>query len=213
MLYDGLYQVPTLAEIVRLVRAKEAETGRRIGLYPELKHPSFLLTEAGIDMVDLLLRELRELGIDESGPVFLQSLEVGVLQRLKRRSDFRLVQLVKYEGGPVDEPDMRYAEMVTPSGLAQIAEYANGVGANIRLILNIDGSPTAMIGDARAAGLSVHAWTLRPENAFLPLMFRGEGGDAGIGNQAALLRALRHAGVSGVFADDPRGAIIARDAR
>ena len=29
--FDGLYQVPTLADIVKLVRAKEAETGRRIG--------------------------------------------------------------------------------------------------------------------------------------------------------------------------------------
>ncbi|HSJ78389.1 MAG TPA: glycerophosphodiester phosphodiesterase family protein, partial [Erythrobacter sp.] len=57
--YDGLYQVPTLAEIVKLVRAKEAATGRRIGLYPELKHPEFLLQNAGIDMVDLLLQELR----------------------------------------------------------------------------------------------------------------------------------------------------------
>ena len=37
--YDGLYQVPTLAEIITLVRAKEAETGRTIGLYPEIKHP------------------------------------------------------------------------------------------------------------------------------------------------------------------------------
>ena len=39
--FDGLYQVPTLAEIIALVRAKEAETGRVIGIYPEIKHPSY----------------------------------------------------------------------------------------------------------------------------------------------------------------------------
>ena len=39
--FNGLYQVPTFEEIVKLVRAKEAETGRKIGLYPELKHPNF----------------------------------------------------------------------------------------------------------------------------------------------------------------------------
>src|SRR5688572_30170036 len=37
--YDGLYVVPTLAEVIALVRAIEADSGRRIGLYPELKHP------------------------------------------------------------------------------------------------------------------------------------------------------------------------------
>ena len=38
--FDGLYQIPTFEEIVTLVRAKEAETGRAIGIYPELKHPT-----------------------------------------------------------------------------------------------------------------------------------------------------------------------------
>ena len=57
--YDGLYSVPTFAEIVRLVRAKEAETGRRIGLYPELKHPTALLQDIGIDVVDLLVAALK----------------------------------------------------------------------------------------------------------------------------------------------------------
>ena len=52
--FDGLYQIPTFEEIVTLVRAKQTETGRPIGIYPELKHPTWLLQEAGIDTVDLL---------------------------------------------------------------------------------------------------------------------------------------------------------------
>ena len=211
--YNGLYQVPTFEEIVKLVRAKEAETGRRIGLYPELKHPTFLLEEAGIDIVDLVLREMRNLDLSDSDPVMIQSFEVGVLQRLDKRSDFTLVQLVKPDGGPADEPDMRYAEMTTPSGLAEIAEYADGLGANISTILNPDGSPTSLVADAMAAGLPVHAWTLRPENAFLPPQLQSEGGDSGRGNQAALYRMLDAAGVAGIFADDPSGAVSLRDAR
>jgi len=209
--YNGLYQVPTFEEIVKLVRAKEAETGRRIGLYPELKHPTFLLEEAGIDIVDLVLREMRNLDLSDSDPVMIQSFEVGVLQRLDKRSDFTLVQLVKPDGGPADEPDMRYAEMTTPSGLAEIAEYADGLGANISTILNPDGSPTSLVADAMAAGLPVHAWTLRPENAFLPPHLQSEGGDSGRGNQAALYRMLDAAGVAGIFADDPSGAVSARN--
>ncbi|MCL9983443.1 MAG: glycerophosphodiester phosphodiesterase [Erythrobacter sp.] len=200
--YDGLYQVPTLAEIVKLVRAKEAATGKRIGLYPELKHPEFLLQEAGIDMVDLLLRDLRELGISAADPVFVQSFEVGPLQRLKQRSDVKLVQLVAPLGGPADEPAMNYAEMVTPTGLAEVAKYADAVGAHIALVLTPDGSPTALVADAKAAGLDVHAWTIRPENDFLPAMLRSGDDPKGRGcGDVKLAALLKAAGVAGVFSD------------
>ena len=205
--FNGLFQVPTLADVVMLVRAKEAETGRRIGLYPELKHPTFLLESEGIDMVDLLLLELRKLGVTEIDPIFIQCFEVGTLQRLNKRSDFKLVQLVATTDGPADEPAMRYAEMVSPSGLVEIAEYADAIGADIRLVLNPDGSPTSLVADARAAGLAVHAWTVRPENAFLPASLRSEGGDSAHGNAAALITMLERAGVSGIFADSPALAV------
>lgn len=203
--YDGLYQIPTLAEIVKLVRAKEAETKgrRRIGLYPELKHPEFLLQEAGIDMVDLLLRDFRQLGIMPADPVFIQSFEIAPLQRLKQRGPgFKLVQLVAPIEGPADEPAMRYAEMVTPTGLAEIAKYADVVGANIAMILKTDGTPTSLVADARAAGLDVHAWTIRPENEFLPPMLRtgNEPAGKGCGHQELAIM-LEKAGVSGVFTD------------
>ncbi len=201
--FNGLYQVPTLQEIVTLVRAKEAETGRRIGLYPEIKHPTFMLQDAGIDMVDLLLREFRDLGITGTDPIFIQCFEVGTLQRLKQRSDFKLVQLVAKDGGPIDEPSMHYSEMVTPSGLAEIAKYADAVGAEIKLVLNPDGTPTSLVADALAAGLGVHAWTVRPENVFLPMPLRSAGGDNAHGNAVELVRMLERAGVSGIFSDTP----------
>ncbi|TNE32351.1 MAG: glycerophosphodiester phosphodiesterase, partial [Alphaproteobacteria bacterium] len=186
------------------VRAKEAEVGRKIGLYPELKHPTFLLESEGIDMVDLLLLELRKLGITEADPIFIQCFEVGTLQRLNKRSDFKLVQLVASDGGPADEPAMRYAEMVSPSGLAEVAEYADGIGADIRLILDPDSTPTSLVANARSVGLDVHAWTVRPENVFLPSLLRGEGGDSAHGKVATLIELLRKAGVTGIFTDAPR---------
>ncbi len=202
--YDGLYQVPTLAEIVKLVRAKEAATGKRIGIYPEIKHPTFLLQNAGIDMVDLLLREFRQLGIAASDPVFVQSFEVAPLQRLNQRSDFKLVQLVAPIEGPADEPAMCYAEMVTPTGLAEVAKYADAVGAHIAMILAPDGTPTSLVADAKAAGLPVHAWTVRPENEFLPAVLRSEDDPKGKGcGDVMLAELLKAAGVAGVFSDGP----------
>ncbi|MBA4042900.1 MAG: glycerophosphodiester phosphodiesterase [Erythrobacter sp.] len=203
--FDGLYQVPTLAEIVKLVRAKEAATGRRIGIYPELKHPEFLLQDSGIDMVDLLLREFRQLGISPDDLVFIQSFEIAPLQRLKQRGPgFKLVQLVAPIGGPADEPAMRYAEMVTPTGLAEVAKYADAVGAHIGLVLTPEGTPTSLVADARAAGLAVHAWTVRPENDFLPAMLRTGEDPKGRGcGDVKLAAMLNAAGVAGVFSDGP----------
>lgn len=203
--FDGLYQVPTLAEIVALLRAKEAESGRRIGLYPELKHPTFLLQNERIDLVDLLLRDFRQLGITPQDPVFIQSFEVGPLQRLKARGPgFRLVQLVAPGEGPADEPGMRYAEMVSPTGLAEVAKYADAIGAHIAMILKPDGSPTDLVRDARAAGLAVHAWTIRPENDFLPAMLRTGDDPKGKGcGDVKLAALLKAAGVAGVFSDGP----------
>ncbi len=201
--YNGLYQVPTFEEVVQLVRAKEAETGRSIGLYPELKHPTFMLQEAGIDMVDLLVRDLRALSLDKADSrIFVQIFEVGSLQRLNQRVDVPLVLLIHPEGGPYDEPELRWADMVTPSGLAEIAEYADGIGPGLSYIVNEDGSLTDLVANAHAAGLTVHLWTLRKENGFLPAGLKGTGGPAGDGRYQWLWGRAIESGADGFFTDN-----------
>ena len=201
--FDGLYSVPTFDEIVALVRAKEAETGRRIGLYPELKHPTFLLQNAGIDMVDLMVAALRKHDLDDADdPVFVQVFEIEPLRRLNGLVETPLVQLVAAEGGPADAPAMRYADMVAPSGLAEIATYADGIGADLRVLLADDGASSGVTQAAKAAGLKVHAWTVRRENAFLPPAFRSAGGDGAVGDLTGLVLLLDRTGVDGVFTDN-----------
>lgn len=209
--FDGLYHVPTFAEIVALVKAKEAESGRRIGLYPELKHPTFLLEHAGIDTVELLLRELEAAGIGPEDPIFIQSFEIAPLKRLAESSNYRLVQLVAAEGGPADAPATRYAEMVTMEGMARIADYADAVGADIRLVLEEDGTPSGLVSAAHAAGLEVHAWTLRKENAFLPPPLRFGDSPGARGCPEKLWTLLTRAGVDGIFTDDPAIGVAARN--
>lgn len=212
--FDGLYQVPTWAEIVSLVRAKEAEKGHRIGLYPELKHPTYLLAQ-GIDSVDLLVSALKRDGLDKAdAPIFIQSFEVAPLKRLDKLIDTRLVQLVSSDGGPADEAGVTYAEMLTPSGLADMARYADAVGPELRLVSGVDGKPTGLVEQAHAAGLKVHAWALRKENAFLPAPLRSGTDPAATGNYAAAWGALAATGVDGLFTDDPAlAAALRRSAR
>lgn len=209
--FDGLYPVPMFAEIVALVRAKEAETGRAVGLYPELKHANYLLQHEGIDTVDLLVSALRKEGLaDADDRIFIQSFEVAPLRRLDALIDVPLVQLVAAEGGPTDEPATSYAAMLSPAGLAEMAGYADAIGAEAPLVVGLDGKPTGLVTAAHEAGLQVHAWTLRKENAFLPPPLRHGADPAAPGNYAAAFKLLQAAGVDGVFTDDPALAVPLR---
>lgn len=203
MRYNGLYHVPTFAEIVQLVRAKEAETGRQIGLYPELKQPTWLLEETGIDTVDLLATQLRELDLDDADDrVFVQVFEVGPLQRLNQLVDTPLVILIGAEGGPYDEPQMRWSDMLSPSGLAEIASYADGIGPWIGHVITPGLEPTDLVKNAQAAGLKVHSWTMRKENGFLPATLQNEGGPAADGQYELFWKAAIASGVDGLFVDN-----------
>lgn len=201
--YDGQFEIPTLAEILALVKRKEAETGRRTGLEPELKHPSYFAS-LGIATAALLLGELAAAGYESAeDPVFIQCFEVGTLAELSKVTKLRLVQLVEAEGAPADLPAVPYATLVSPAGLAMPARYASAIGADIRMILNPDGSPTSLVADAQAFGLEVHAWTLRRENYFLPESLRIGNDPTAKGEFEAVWDLLERAGVVAVFTDNP----------
>ena len=195
--------MPTLAEVIQLVQAREAETGRRIGLYPELKHPIYF-EALGHDVAATLVEQLHAAGYrGEDAPVFIQSFEVGVLERLNDMTDLRLVQLVAPVGGPFDRQDVTYPEMLGIDGLMTIARYADGIGAAIPMLLTEQGTSTGLTERAQSEGLVVHAWTARKENAFLPEPLRSSARPSDDGNLSTLIVILAASGVDGVFTDDP----------
>jgi glycerophosphoryl diester phosphodiesterase len=205
--YDGMYQVPTLAEIIALVRAKEAETGRTIGLYPEIKHPTYF-AGIGFDLAATLVEQLHAAGYESAdAPVFIQCFEVEPLRRLNAMTDLRLVQLVEAEGGPADRRDWLYADLLTDQGLADLAEHVDAIGADLRLVLSTDGSSTGLVERAHAAGLLVHGWTVRKENAFLPAPLQSSQVPSVRGQIEELIGLLDRAGMDGIFTDDPRVAV------
>lgn len=212
--YNGLYQVPTFDDIMTLLRAKEAETGRTIGLYTELKHPTWMLQQEGIDMVDLLVLKLKEYDLDDADDmVFVQVFEVGPLQRLNSRVDTPLVLLIKDTGGPFDEPDMRWAEMITPTGLEEIATYADGIGPWLGHVVGPDLKPTGLVIEAHKVGLKVHPWTLRKENGFLLADLQGPGGAAADGQYRRLWQAAIDSGADGFFTDNVKELVALLEAR
>lgn len=152
--YDGQFEVPTLDEVIALARQRSTELGRPIGIYPELKHSTYM---RGVSLAqgrsatyfeDTLVSTLHAAyGNSRNAPVFIQSFEVGNLQYLNTQTDIKLVQLmdawdVNADGSmdisvpPYDKPfdfaaagDMRtFADLLTPAGLAFVAGYADGIG-------------------------------------------------------------------------------------
>ncbi len=210
--FDGLYLIPTLDEVLDLARNSRTCDGAPVGVYPETKHPTYF-DSVGLSLEEPLVRELRHNGFDRAdAPVIVQSFEVGNLQDLDELTDVRLGQLISSSGAPYDfvaDGDPRtYADMVTRSGLREVATYADGIGAekNVLIPRNADGTlaaPTAVIRDAHRVGLEVHTWTFRRENQFMPTEFRSSTDPNGIGDLVGEIRVFMAAGLDGFFTDNP----------
>lgn len=211
--YDEQFKIPTLQEVIDLVRKKSIETKRTIGIYPETKHPTYFKS-INLALEKPLVDILHQNGYTSSkDPVFIQSFEVENLRQLDKMTDLQLIQLLN-EGTlqPYDfvvKGDSRtYADLTSPQELANIAEYADGLGIYKRLILpagedNRLKHPTSLINDAHAVNLKVHTWTFREEEQYLAPNYQG--------NSQAEYQQFFELGIDGVFSDFPDVAINVRN--
>jgi glycerophosphoryl diester phosphodiesterase len=233
--FDGMFEVPTLDEVLALVaqanerrreQAPRAQGGKPqrwqpVGVYPETKHPSYF-QGIGLPLEEPLVRALHKHGYRErNAAVFIQSFETANLRKLNRLTRLPLVQLISASGRPWDftaSGDPRtYADLAKPAGLAEIASYADGVGANTNVMIPLTaagtlGTPTSFVADAHAAGLVVHGWTFRAENNFLPNEFDVGTEPAALGQMAGQVKAFLKLGMDGFFTDHPFLGKQARDA-
>ena len=202
--HDGLYQIPTLQEIIDLVKASKAATGRTIGIYPETKHPTYH-DSIGLSLEEPLVATLKANGYTHPySPVFIQSFEVSNLKELNQKIDVPLIQLtdadhIELDGTvvynrPYDfvvKGDPRtYGDLLTPAGLAEIATYADGIGPWKRSIVsaagtdaNLDGMADDINGDGMVDEADLH--TVAPSTLVAdahraglllhPYTFRNEG--------------------------------------
>jgi len=210
--WDGIYEIPTLQQVIDLAKAASAELGREICIYPETKHPTYF-ADQGLDIDAALVAVLDGNGLNQpTSPVLIQSFETGNLKKLKGVIGVRLVQLMDdFDTQPYDlakaGAKTTYRDLMQPATLAEIATYAYGIGPWKRTILpemdGILGTANELIANAHAAGLKVHPYTFRDEPLFLA---KDYGNDA----SAEYMQFFR-LGVDGVFSDFPDTAVRARD--
>ena len=188
--FNGKFEIPTLEEIIDLVKRKSKEKGRAIGIYPETKHPTYHQS-IGLPLEGALVEALKRAGWNRrDAPVFIQSFEQSNLKTLRKMTPIRLIQLVdandvKPDGSldftapfdrPYDwtvskDPKLRarlFSFFVTDEGLREIRTYADGIGPWKRYIVSIaavDLNGDGKIGDENGDGKVDEAdRKLRPAN-------------------------------------------------
>ena len=216
--FDGAFEILTLDEVIAL--AQDKANGRTVGVYPETKHPTYFRS-IGLPLEELLVQTLHARGYRGRGaPVYIQSFELSNLVALRRVTELPLVQLMEAEGAPFDlvsSGDARdYQALRTPAELARLAAHVDAIGVHKHSIVPRDAGddlspPTRLVEHAHRAGLQVHAWTFRRENAFLPVSLRSRGEPPhAYGDLAGELALFFSLGVDGVFCDHPDVAVAAR---
>lgn len=189
--FDDHFPIPTLAEIIGLLREEAARSGQSAGIYPELKEPA-VFRARGLDPERALLAALASAGLPRQDvPVLIQSFDADSLKRLRALTGLALVQLIEGAppgGDPAPLPD-----------LSAIAAYAQGVGAPKGLVM---GEP-ALMSAARKAGLFVHGWTFRAENQYLAESFQRGSAPGARGELGGEIAAALDRGMSGFFTDQP----------
>jgi glycerophosphoryl diester phosphodiesterase len=228
--FNGRFRVPTLQQVIRLAKRETRRRGRRIGIYPETKHPTFH-DDLGLSLEEPLVRTLKRNRLNRRGaPVFIQSFEQSNLKQLNGMTPVRLVQLVDANdtdangnptyAPPFDRPydwtvsgdptlqSRTFGFFATDEGLAEIKTYADGIGPwKVYIVPTTGGGggdvkpPTDLVARAHARGLLVHTWTFR-DDAF-PSGYPG--------GPVEEYLAFYRLGIDGVFSDFPDTAWAARE--
>jgi glycerophosphoryl diester phosphodiesterase len=154
------FEIPTFAEMIELIHGLNRASGRNVGIYPEIKSPTWHAAE-GLPMEEKLLDILAQYGYE--GPdacVYVQCFENHSLKMMRTDlgTELPLVQLA--DTGNNSDTGENYSSMVTQEGLKEIATYADGVGP---YKMYIEANPE-LVQWAHDDGLQVHTWTMRVDS-------------------------------------------------
>lgn len=236
--FNGQFQIPTLAEVITMVKTEGAKAGRTVGIYPEVKHSTFHAAQFGANVFENTLVDMLHLafGNTAKAPVFIQSFEVSNLQYLNTKTDIRLVQLVdaddvKDDGSmslvaPYRQPydfvvkgDARlFSDLLTPTGLDFVKTYADAIGPWKPYLLktvkdNVErtGDTTLTINDRRVDGSTGVIEAAHSRGLLVHTWtFRNDASGYGFKDPQVEMAYYMNLGVDGVFTDFPATGVAAR---
>ncbi len=227
--FNGLYQVPTLDEVIALAKSEGAKAGRTVGIYPEIKHSTSMAGIFGANVIeDALVAKLHAAyGNSADAPVFIQSFEVSNLQYLHTKTSIKLVQLVDADDvnadgsmalvAPYRQPydfvvkgDPRlFSDLLTNAGLDFVKTYASGIGPWKPYLVktvadNVDrnGDGRININDRRVDGSTGVIEAAHARGLLVHTWtFRNDASGYGFTDPQAEMQYYMSLGVDGVFTD------------
>ncbi|MGN8049423.1 glycerophosphodiester phosphodiesterase family protein [Curtobacterium sp. 22159] len=221
--HDGEEPILRLEDLLAILDG----AGRPVGLVAEVKHAAYF-ERAGFPMGELLDDVLGEAGWRGDDRLTVESFEKGVLRDLRTRgTGGRMVYLQEARGSAADEVAFHgslaptYAAERSDDALAAFASEFHGISVDLAtLMAGVDSRAledpapvrSAIVERAHGVGLAVYAWTLRPENRFLPAPLRRGGEVAAFGDWERWFTSVVRTGLDGVFADHTDLAVLARSA-
>ena len=229
--YNGQYKIPTLDEVIALAKAESTRAGRTIGIYPEIKHSTYMAGVFGANVIENALVDKLHAAYGDSidAPVFIQSFEVSNLQYLRTRTKIKLIQLIDADDvnadgsmslvAPYRQPydfvvkgDPRlFSDLLTPAGLDFVKTYANGIGPWKPYLVktvadNVDrnGDGRININDRRVDGSTGVVEAAHQRGLMVHTWtFRNDASGYGFADPKAEMQYYMKLGVDGVFTDFP----------
>ena len=173
-LKSGTFKICTLSEQIELIQGLNKSTQRNVGIYPEIKNPSWHRNE-GLDISSVTLGQLEYYGYaSEKDKIFFQCFDSSELKRVKYElnSSLPLIQLIGNNAW--NESDDDYRQMVSLEGVENVSKYAIGIGPYLQLLYRV----SSLDGEIKASNLShyarnnnlyIHPYTIRKDS--MPLDF------------------------------------------
>ena len=166
------FRVPTLEEEFQLVQGLNKATGGNIGVYVEVKEPAFHEKE-GKDIMKAVIDMMDKYGYNSmAAKSILQIFDYEAVKEARSKGwKGELCMLVDTDGQLLKDDKERHKWLLTPEGIADIAQYATIYAPWFSLMAepNEDGSgyKVNQVADlAHKHGMKVHSWTHRSDTPF-----------------------------------------------
>lgn len=216
-MWKSHFRIHTFEDEIEFIQGLEKSTGKKIGIYPEIKAP-WLHHQEGKDIALATLKVLKKYGYSKKDDlVYLQTFDFNELKRIKTEllpqlgMDLKLVQLVAYtDWGETQEKNAQgkwtnydYDWMFKDGAMAEVAKYADGVGPSWYMLVDKEKSKpgnivyTPLVNELAKYNMALHPYTVRKDD--LPEFFTD------VNQMYDAL--LNKAGATGVFTDFPDTAV------
>ncbi len=212
-LWKSNFKIHTFEEELEFIQGLEKTTGKKIGIYPEIKAP-WLHHQEGKDIAMEALKVLKKYGYTTRADlVYFQTFDYNELKRVKTEllpqlgMDIKLVQLVAYtDWKETQEKNQKnewvnysYDWMFTEKGVKEISKYADGMGPAWYMLID---EKNSKINDIKITSLS--SYILKEKLELHPYTVRKDALSNIFKNVDEMYDAvLNKAGSTGIFTDFP----------